>query len=213
MSVEKDFWNKKIADWYAKTDWAKRPSIFVESVKEYYPGTGKVLELGCGAGQDGLWLASQGYDVTQTDLIEGMFPDIRRRAEELGAKTELKQLDLLDLSSIEDSSFDVVHAHLSLHYFDKDTTEQIFKEIYRILRPGGVLSALFNSTSDPENNEGEEIEPHYRKIGSLKKRFLDIAEARHFAEDFNILLADDEGETYKDRAIGTKNLIRLVAKK
>jgi SAM-dependent methyltransferase len=208
------FWDHRIASWYAKEDWASKPSIFVEEAKQHFPPTGKVLELGCGAGQDGLWLVTQGYDVTQTDLIDSMFPAIRERAEQLGVATTLQQLDVVtDLSAIPDHSYDVVHAHLSLHYFDKQTTLAIFDQIHRILKPGGILAALFNSTDDPEAKEGQEIEPNYRQVGPLKKRYVSSEEAREFATKFQIIQADNQGETYKDRAKGVRNLIRLIAKK
>jgi len=208
------FWDDRIARWYAETDWASMPSIFVEQAKEHLPSTGKVLELGCGSGQDGLWLAAQGYDVTQTDLIDSMFPTIEERARQLGVETTLQQLDVVtDLATIPDQTYDVVHAHLSLHYFDKKTTQAIFDQIHRILKTGGVLTALFNSVDDPEMKEGEEIELHYRHVGKINKRYLSADEAREFAHQFQILLADNHGETYKDRAKDVHNLIRLIAKK
>jgi SAM-dependent methyltransferase len=213
-ATEQTFWNKKIATWYNTADWAGKPSIFVQDAKGYFPPSGKVLELGCGAGQDGLWLAVQGYEVVQTDFIDGMFPAIRDKAAKLGVQTALRQLDIRNLSDLGDDSFDIVYSHLSLHYFDHKTTKEIFAELHKILRPGGVLAALFNSISDPEYLEArEKIEPHYVQVGDIKKRFLDEAEAREFAAGFQILLADNNGETYKDRAIGVKNLIRLIAKK
>lgn len=48
-------WKEKIAA-YQKEDWSRLPSPFVQLCDQYFKDGGRVLELGTGAGQDGLWL-------------------------------------------------------------------------------------------------------------------------------------------------------------
>ncbi len=207
-----EYWAKKLSK-YNDADWAGKPSLFVIEAEKFYPKNGTVLEIGTGTGNDGLWLAQKGYKVTMTDFIDDLFPTIHEEADSEGVQVELKKMDVRDLSELPSESFDVVHANLSLHYFDLATTQQIFAEIRRILTPGGVLSALCNSTDDSECGEGEAIEPNFYKINDIEKRFLDVETAQALSHEFVPIAVDNRGETYKDRAIGVRNLIRIIVKK
>jgi len=206
------YWNKKITG-YAQADWANKPSLFVIEAESFFPKKNRVLELGCGPGYDGIWLATQGYTVTQTDFIEDFFPAITQAAKEQNVTTELQQLDARELAQLSANSYDVVFANLSLHYFDLATTKQIFAEIHRILKPGGVFAGLFNSTDDSEYGEGEETEKNFYHLNGIDKRFLDVPTACMLTKDFTALVVDNQGTTYKDQALGVKNLIRIIVKK
>jgi SAM-dependent methyltransferase len=174
---------------------------------QYLPSSGNLLELGTGYGQDSRFFAGKNFSVTATDFSN---------TSEQVVKNDIVTFKLVDMSQplpFAGSSFDVVYSHLAMHYFDTETTESLFKEIKRVLKDGGVLAALFNSTSDTESYEGTEIEPNYREIYGIKKRFFDPEAAKEFAKDFKIIICDNQGTTYKDEAIGVHNLIRLIATK
>lgn len=110
----------------------------------------------------------------------------------------------------EDASFDVVYAHLSLHYFDYETTVRLIGEVQRVLKPGGVFAFFVNSVHDPEYNTGEKLEDDYFQIDKTAKRYFSVETARAFTRYFDVSLLDDLGETYKDRAIGVHNLVRFI---
>jgi ubiquinone/menaquinone biosynthesis C-methylase UbiE len=206
------YWAKKLKK-YTAADWAGKPSLFVQEARPCFPGTGRVLELGCGTGDDGLWLAEQGYDVTQTDFIDDLFPDITLRAQDAGVKVDLQKLDSRQLSALASKTYDVVFANLSLHYFDMATTKAIFAEIHRILKPGGVFAGLFNSTDDPETTEGEQLEENFYHINGIDKRFFDVATAQQLTKSFTPLVINNKGNTYKDRAKGIQNLVQIIVQK
>lgn len=188
-------------------NWASRPSLFAETVKAYLPKTGSLLELGAGLGQDSAYFSDLGYEVTATDL------NIDKLEALLGYNFSVQTVDLCKQLLFEDNSFDIVYAHLSLHYFDEATTNQIFTEIHRILKPGGKLAYFTNSTEDPEYNTGVQIEPDYFEIEGTAKRYFNIQSAMKFAHNFTPVLADNSGETYKDTAKGNHHLIRFIGTK
>ncbi|HEY1064438.1 MAG TPA: class I SAM-dependent methyltransferase [Candidatus Saccharimonadales bacterium] len=198
-----EYW-AKLHDLYSDKDWISKPSLFAETVKDYLPSSGTLLDLGAGLGQDSAYFSELGYDVTATDL------DIAHLEQLSGGKFTVEKVDLREPLPYDDESFDVVYAHLSLHYFTQATTEQIFAEIYRILTPDGVLAFFTNSTSDPEYNTGSQIESNYFEIDGTPKRYLDVEAATDFAKAFTPLLVDNDGETYKDSAKGIHNLIRFI---
>jgi ubiquinone/menaquinone biosynthesis C-methylase UbiE len=59
-----------------------------------------------------------------------------------------------------DAHFDVVYSHLGLHYFDHKTTAEIFDEVWRVTRPGGLFIFSVKSVDDPYFGEGEKLEEH-----------------------------------------------------
>lgn len=202
-------WITKHSD-YSKQDWITKPSIFAEQVIEYFPKNGCILELGAGHGQDGIYFASHGFKVVSTDLeTTSLNKNIVDTKYNISAQT----LDLRQPFYLSDESFDIVYAHLALHYFDQETTERIFADTYRVLKPDGILAFLVNSVGDPEYKTGKRIEKDFFEIDGVQKRFFNVENAKTYAHQFKMLVADNHGETYKDSAKGVHNLIRFVGRK
>lgn len=199
---------------YKDRDWINKPSLFAETAITYFPAKGKVLDLGAGQGQDSRYFAEHGYEVVSTDLEETALEQSKAKlSDELKQKVTLQQIDLREELPFDDTSFDVVYAHLSLHYFDYETTVRLFGEIQRVLKPGGVLAFFTNSIHDPEYSTGTKLEDDYFQIDKTAKRYFSVDAARAFARYFDVNLLDDHGETYKDRAKGVHNLIRFIGTK
>lgn len=104
--------------------------------------TGTVLELGAGNGQ------ATGVFVERGLRVHAVEPDARMRAV-LGQRCP--GVLVLDGSAEriphEDSSVNGVFAASAWHWFEPKET---FAEIARVLRPGGVLGALWNLRADSE---------------------------------------------------------------
>lgn len=209
-----NLWTSIHKDNYATTDWIDKPSIFAETAITYFPKTGKVLDLGAGQGQDSRFFAEHGYDVTSTDLEQTALDLSKAKLTgKLADKVTLQQVDLREELPFENDTFDVVYAHLSLHYFDSETTRRIVDQVRRVLKPGGVFAFFVNATTDPEYGTGTELEPDYFQIDGMAKRYFSTKTARKLTKYFEVTLLDDQGETYKDSAKGIHNLIRFIGTK
>lgn len=208
--MSEDRW-KQIHRDYQKAGWIEKPSIFAKQAVNYFPGAGKILELGAGFGQDSRFFADKGYAVTSTDTGDLAISENKKRSS--SEKIQIRRLNIREKFPFDKESFDVVYAHLSLHYFDDETTQDIFDEIYRVLKKGGIFAFFTNSTDDPEFNTGKKIEDHYFEIDRLKKRYFNAKEALKYAHRFNAIVCDNKGETYKDSAKGIHNLIRYIGSK
>lgn len=199
-----EYWKKKISQ-YSNEEWANKPSLFAEECLRYLPHKGKILEVGAGYGNDGRWFSVQGYDVTQLDIED-------YRTDESKSLKFLKH-DLnepLDLSV----KYDIVYAHLSLHYFTQKRTKAIMKEIHKLLTDDGILAFLVNTTADPECGEGEKIEENLYRINGIEKRYFDLEFTEILTNEFfKTLLLDDNGTSYKDRKSGLVHLVRYVGQK
>lgn len=175
MSSSLEFWNDKHQK-YASQSFVSKPNFFAEEIVGLLkPGT-MLVDLGCGQGQDATYFAEHGLSVTACDFSEFAMAQFRTQAESV--RIEQRVLDLSALPyPFPDSSFDVVYAHLSLHYFDSDTTRRSFAEVARILRANGHFYAYFNSIRDPESQEGKLLEPQFRELSpGDRKRFFSVAE-------------------------------------
>ena len=199
---------------YKTRDWSRKPSIFAETAIDYFPRGARVLDLGAGIGQDTRYFAEQGYDVVSTDLEEDTLREsLSAVSDEIKQHISIQKVDLRDELPFEGEAFDVVYAHLSLHYFDYETTVRLQREVQRVLKPGGVFAFFVNSVHDPEYNTGKMIESDYFQINKTAKRYFSIDTTRAFTRYFDTYLLDDKGETYKDRAKGVHNLIRFIGTK
>jgi SAM-dependent methyltransferase len=199
---------------YKDRDWIHKPSLFAETAITYFPVDGKVLDLGAGLGQDSRFFAEHGYEVVSTDLqIESLTEQFAALPDEIKQRVKVQTVDLREELPFDDASFDVIYAHLSLHYFDYETTVRLFGEIQRVLKPGGVLAFFTDSVNDPEYNTGTKLEDDYFQIDQTAKRYFSVETARAFTRYFYVSLLDNHGETYKDSAKGVYNLIRFIGTK
>lgn len=103
----------------------------------------KILELGCGDGA--LWQRNADripadWDVTLTDLSEGMLNDAKERLQHCLPADRFRFMPA-DARSIPfpDGSFDAVFANHMLYHVSE--RHQSLKEIRRVLKPGGMLFA------------------------------------------------------------------------
>lgn len=102
------------------------------------------LDVGCGEGLETARLSDWGLQVTATDIAEQAL--LRSRERTPGARHLLA--DARAMPELVDASFDLVVAHLSLHYFDRAGTLAAFAELARVLKPGGLLLACVNADDD-----------------------------------------------------------------
>ena len=141
-------------------DWGGRwTEPFLPLLRE--AGAERVLELGCGTGNDAARLAEAGFDVVALDGSEEAIALARRHRD-----VKFLVADMTEPLPFADSSFGAVMANVSLHMFTDAVTRAVFAEIERVLRPGGLLLFHVNADSDRPlravNRPVErELEPNY----------------------------------------------------
>lgn len=110
---------------------------------EWYPELrgARVLCLASGGGQQGPILAAVGADVVVLDNSPAQLDQDRIVTEREGLSIRLEQGDMRDLSRFKDESFDLVFHPVSNCFVD--SVLPVWKESYRVLRPGGTLLAGF----------------------------------------------------------------------
>lgn len=105
----------------------------------------RILDVGCGPGFYAEELVSRGAYVVGFDSSASMVDLARGR---VGDGAEFRVHDLAEpLDWLEDESFDAAVAPLVIHYVDD--RRQVFREIHRVLEPGGhVVVSTHHPTMD-----------------------------------------------------------------
>lgn len=112
----------------------ERLASFLDQLR---PGA-RVLELGCGGGQDAEAMLARGFDVVPTDGS----PALARMAEQrLGHPVAVLRFDELDAQD----AYDGVWASACLLHAPMDVLPAIFARIHAALRSGGRFYASFKS--------------------------------------------------------------------
>lgn len=210
----KEYWRLKLVK-YKEQGFDKVNPIAAEFVTYLKPHS-KILELGTGLGQDALFFASHGHEVWATDFISNRFDEINKKSKEGHMDLYTDLLNIENKFPYENNFFDAVYAHLVLHYYTDNKTKEVFSEIARVLKRSGVVGFVFNSYSDPERAECEELEDklYLHMPTGLIKRFFKMEEIEALTGPyFNELLLDDKGQSLKDTIKSTYSLVRFIGQK
>lgn len=97
----------------------------------------RILDLGCGGGQNAIALAKQGAIAIGVDQSVEQLAYARRLTEEEETRVELRHGDLAELAFQRADSVDMVIAMMSLHYVPD--INRVFRQAHRILKPNGAL--------------------------------------------------------------------------
>ncbi|MDB9528817.1 class I SAM-dependent methyltransferase [Oscillatoria sp. CS-180] len=98
-------------------------------------GGKRLLDLGCGAGENSVYFARRGANCVASDISPGMVETALKLANRYGVKIDGKVINAMDIDFPE-NSFDIVYAANILHHVDPKRTLQ---EIHRVLVPGGIV--------------------------------------------------------------------------
>jgi SAM-dependent methyltransferase len=155
---------------------------------EPLPGK-RVLDYGCGPADFGVWMATEGAEVTLLDLSPLAIELGLRRAQASGVSRRVKGVaaDASKLDMFADAAFDVVFACASLHHTLK--YPGAMEELARVMRPGARLvlcetwggSPLLNlarkwraGAQGEEEEQGEDIILSNAELGLLSPYFAEL---------------------------------------
>ena len=169
MQDQQKLWNNNHANQRLHAH-SQKQTAFAEETNSVIPTHSTILELGCGEGNDSIYFANQGHTITAADFSDVVISQNKERWSNPNL-TFLVQ-DTSTTLDFADNTFDVIYARLSLHYFDDKTTQKIFGEINRVLKPGGYISFMCKEVSDSIYGKGTEIESDMYELDGHIRHFF-----------------------------------------
>jgi len=144
-----------------------------------------VLEIGCGAGANLIFLAGEGFKVTGLDGSGEALKRSTSRLKELGLSARLDQGDAMALP-YDDESFDCVLDIECIYANTIGDSRRILREVHRVLRSGG---SFFSKTF----MAGATWEKTGRRMDGEPNTFLEIPDGP-FNRGYGIIRLTDEEE-------------------
>jgi demethylmenaquinone methyltransferase/2-methoxy-6-polyprenyl-1,4-benzoquinol methylase len=96
-----------------------------------------VLDLCCGSGQTTRILTNYSQHVTGLDASP---LSLQRAQRQVPTATFVE--GWAEAMPLDDGSFDLVHSSAAIHEMEPDQRQQIFKEVLRVLKPGGTFTLV-----------------------------------------------------------------------
>jgi ubiquinone/menaquinone biosynthesis C-methylase UbiE len=184
MKDQREHWNNAHKEQWLHAH-SQHQTEFAEEVQKHLPTHAKILELGCGEGNDSVYFAALGHEVTATDFSDVAISQNKERYS--NKNLHFEEQDMSQSFSFSDESFDAVYARLSLHYFTDNVTQVLFREISRVLKPNGTLYFMCKAVGDPIYGKGQQIEPDMFELDGHVRHF--------FSEEYVAQLLNHAGLT------------------
>ena len=141
------------------------PETAAAILKNFVPRDSRILDAACGSGLTGTALKNLGYETIEgIDISAGLL----ELAQQTGAYGRVQQVDMQRFPlPFDDGEFDAVNFIGALTYFE---TDEILRELCRIVRGGGHV--VFSQRDDVmrEENYGEKLQ-HLESDGLWRRMF------------------------------------------
>ena len=179
---ERERWNQKYLEAAGAETWKVPDPFLARAFSGYilplFPHPGSALDLAGGAGRHAIWLAKQGWEVTLIDVSDAGVEQARQNAGPLASHMHFVVDDLSHFKASQtrfEAGFEVVMAFFYLE-------REIFSEIMKAVRPGGLLVYKTLTLAQLKLPGGPKDPAHLLEPGELL-RLADGLRVLHYREE------------------------------
>jgi SAM-dependent methyltransferase len=160
----------------------KRPDFNLKNiVKSRFVEPCKALDIGCGTGDNAIWLTKGGFGALGIDLSSKAIEMAKNKAAKAGVETVFRKMDFLE-EKLPENSFGFVFDRGCFHTFDTKEDRKIFAEkVNELLANDGLWLSLIGNYDDGRLDVGppkrkamevvEAIEPYFEILSIVQGRF------------------------------------------
>jgi len=195
------FWKNK-----SKLQIKAKPNYF--AIKSYNLIKNKkystLLDLGCGRSGDSLFYAKKGYNITAFDVSKNRILALDDEVKRLGIHNIKLVVGDISKLNFPNDSFDVIYAHLSLHYFNHVITEKVFKKLYKYTKKDGAFFVKVKSTNDFKFGKGKKIGKNMYDYNGHIRHFFDKEYLQYLLGDWKEVTFRHTSSFYLDHGQKSK---------
>ena len=142
----------------------------------------KALDVGCGLGDNAVFLAQNGYEVTAIDLSQSAIDWAKKRFAK--SPVTFRQVDLFALPDDLVGQFDLVHETYTLQALPKEVRPELFKAIASLVADKGRLLVISRSRPEDVVPDGPPWElakselDHFLELGFVEVSVREFEETR-----------------------------------
>ncbi len=123
----------------------------------------KALDIGCGTGDNSIWLARNGFEVTGTDSSEIALAKAEEKASKACVRCVFRRIDFLK-NAVEGAPFDFVFDRGCFHSFSSEKDRRRFAQnVAAHLSEAGLWLTLVGNADEPRRGPG----PPQRTAGEI----------------------------------------------
>ena len=169
MEAERDRWNQRYAE---RVEFPPPNPFLIKAFDQWigprFPNPGRALDLAGGLGQNSMLLAERGWQVTLVDASDVAIEQAKQQARNRELLLHCESADAAAfLARAEAASFDVV---MVFFFLDR----KLWKEIRRVLRPGGLLLYKTYTVEELRFGRGPNHPDYLLRSGELRTEFSDF---------------------------------------
>jgi ubiquinone/menaquinone biosynthesis C-methylase UbiE len=141
--------------------------------------SGRIIELGCGTGENALLFARSGFEVVGVD---GSPEAIRQAQAKVAGKDVSATFEIGDVLELggDGERFDTATDSGVFHVFEDDDRPRYAASVHRVLRPGGHLFILCFSEHEPGDRGPRRVTQRELRDTFTDGWTVDSIEAAHF---------------------------------
>jgi SAM-dependent methyltransferase len=139
------------------------------------------LDIGCGTGDNVLWLAKNGFTATGIDISPKAIEMAQKKSEENSIQADFFTRDILK-DTLPNAPFQLIFDRGCFHTFRKKKQQRLFaKQVHHHLEAGGHWLSLIGSVDDGRLDEGppkhtalevvQAVEPWFEVLSLQQGRF------------------------------------------
>jgi SAM-dependent methyltransferase len=151
--VQREDWDERYGA--VENLWAARPNRFLVAEVTELP-SGRALDLACGEGQNAIWLATLGWEVTGVDYSEVAIAKARAQAERDGVTVAFVCADLLEYEP-DPGSYDLVL--LMYFHLPPDELHIVLGRAQAALAGGGTILVVGHDWTNLTDGVGGPSDP------------------------------------------------------
>ena len=154
MMLQENRFEERYAKGDTPWDLGRADANLVEMVEKMPVKSCRALDIGCGTGDNSLWLARKAFQVTGVDVSARAIKEARNKAQQDSVECRFLVADFLK-QQVDGAPFGFVFDRGCFHSFDSAEERRLFAEnVGAHLGKGGLWLSLIASADAPQRDPG-----------------------------------------------------------